>query len=471
MKVLKKMRRLAPQGYWFLGLAVLFAPTPALAVASVDEDESEEADDEEEKDKWMAIVGGDVYDGLGGVLRGATVLSKNGKIEEIGYDLYLPEDTQTLDVSGFQVHPGLVSIESSGLMGGSSDLEDTVDPFSTGMLLGLASGITSTVQSNQAAKLKRGELEGIVMTPKVFSSFSYRASDPKSKRGLDEKLKVATKYLRDYRQWVEDVKKDKELKEPSKKGVDGATLDVLLGKTWAKFSTDNRSDLLGIARLAQKYNFRPVIEGCGEGWTVADELGRAGAFAIVSPRWRRTKSELLTHEAGSSIENAAKLHEAGVQVAIIPRSKSITTIGGIAGRDIMHLTVEAGFAVRGGLSEQAALEAITVVPARLMRASHRVGSLEVGKDCDIIVTDGDVLHYQTFVQWALVDGKVVYDKQDELYFAHIRPRPESEIAPETKLDAGETAEPQESVEGETAEEGEDEGGEEEEGDSGDEEEG
>src|SRR6185436_10325318 len=53
----------------------------------------------------------------------------------------------------------------------------------------------------------------------------------------------------------------------------------------------------------------------------------------------------------------------------------------------------------------------------------RVGSLERGKDCDAIVTDGDILHYQTFVQYAVVDGKLVYDKEKELYFAHIRPRP------------------------------------------------
>ena len=61
----------------------------------------------------------------------------------------------------------------------------------------------------------------------------------------------------------------------------------------------------------------------------------------------------------------------------------------------------------------------------------------MGKDADLIVTDGDVLHYQTFVQWAIVDGEVVYDKQEEKFFAHIRPRPESALAPVETLDAGE----------------------------------
>lgn len=435
MKIFKTIRVCTP---WLaaLGLAL---PASALGPA-LDKDDDKAADEEdaeEEEDHWFAAVGGDVYDGLGGVLRGATVLSKNGRIEEIGYDLLIPDEAEVLDVTGYHVRPGLVSIESSGLLGGASDLEDSVDPYSQSMILGLGSGITSTVQSNQAAKLKRGEIEGVVITPKVFESFSFKNSDPKGKRDLIGKFEAASRYLREYRQWQVDVKQDKELDEPSKKGVDGKVLAVLLGDAWAKFSSDERTDLLGIARLAQRFGFRPVIEGCGEGWTVADELGRAGAFAIVTPRYRSTKSERLARDGGSSIENAAILHRAGVQVAIVPRSKGIS-LGGIVGRDMMHLPVEAAFAIRGGLPEQAALEAITLVPARLMRAEHRIGTLEVGKDCDLIITDGDVLHYQTFVQWAVVDGKLVYDKEDELFFAHIRPRPEAAIAPETKVDPGES---------------------------------
>src|SRR5262249_36896126 len=144
-----------------------------------------------------------------------------------------------------------------------------------------------------------------------------------------------------------------------------------------------------------------------------------------------------------------------VQVAIVA-SEGFIDLGGIAGRDIMHLPIEADFAVRGGLSEQAALEAITIVPARVLGVDHRVGSLEVGKDCDLIVTDGDILHYQTFVQYAVVEGKQVYDKSQELYFAHIRPRSESAVAPEVRVDAGEepAAKPEEKKSGDEPQDGE-----------------
>ena len=232
---------------------------PALAYVDDDDEETTEegADEDEEKDRWIAISGGDVHDGHGGVLRGATVLAKNGKIEEIGYDLYLPDEAEVVDVSGYRVYPGLVAIESSGLFGGGSDLEDTADPFTQNMVLALASGLTSAVQSNQAAKLKRGELEGLVMNSNVFTTLSYKNSDPRGKVALEEKFVAAAGYERKYIQWLEDKKKDKELKEPSKKGIDANVLAVLRGDVWAKFNASARTDLLGIARLAQRFGFRP----------------------------------------------------------------------------------------------------------------------------------------------------------------------------------------------------------------------
>ena len=169
---------------------------------------------------------------------------------------------------------------------------------------------------------------------------------------------------------------------------------------------------------------------------MADELGRAGAFAIIEARDRRSKNEALVRPGGSSIENAAILHQHGVQVAVLPSSTGIS-LGGIVGRDIMHMPTEAAFAVRGGLPEDAAIASMTTIPARLLGLGHRLGTIEEGKDADLIVTDGDLLHYRTFVQWALVGGRVVYDKEAELYFAHIRPRPDGELAPESPVDPGE----------------------------------
>lgn len=392
---------------------------------------------EKVEDRWYAVVGGEVHTGTGAVLRGATVLSKNGKITAIGYDLDIPPEAKKLDATGLLVYPGIVATSTQGVVSLSgSDLEDTIDPFNPRMILGLASGVTTSGVAGAAVKLKRFSVKDPVVREKLYTTLSWTDRNPSGKRSLREKFQKAADYLRQYRDWEEKVKKDKDLKEPAKKDIDSSILTVLKGETLAKFTANDRDDILGVARLAQEYGFRPVVEGCTEGWTVAGELGRAGAYAIVTPRERRAKDEQLAADAGSNIKNAAILYQAGVQVAVIPATESVD-LGGLVGRDIMAIAIEADFAVRGGLSEEAALASITIVPARIMGIAHRVGTLEVGKDCDLIVTDGDLLHYKTFVQYTVIDGKLVYDKEKELFFAHIRPR--APVAPvEKKIDKGES---------------------------------
>ena len=438
--------------------------------------------DEEEPDEWLAVVGGDVHTGTGAVLRGATLLAKNGVIDAIGYALHVPAEAERIDATGMRVYPGLVAINSQGLFGTNSDFAESIDPFNQQMTLALAGGITTAAQNHVPIKLKRFEIEDVVAGPSHLTQVAYTNRNPSSKSELRQKLARAAQYLRELRaaggkaaegEGAEaQGEEDKPAKGPSKKGVDEQALSILKGETLAYFgSANDRSELLDVARLAQEFGFRPVIAGCVEGWTVADELGRAGAYAIVTPRFRQDKDERYLRDGGSSIENAAILHRSGVQVAVIPGEEGIS-LTGIVGRDLMHLPVEAAFAVRGGLPEPAAFAAITLVPARILGIAHRAGTLELGKDCDLIVTDGDVLHYETFVQYAVVAGKLAYDKQEELFFAHIRPRPEVEIAPEQRVDPGEqpaAAEEPAAAEGEDGEQAQEQQGEDaDEGEEGDE---
>jgi len=445
--------------------------------------------DDEKEAKYFAIVGGDVHTGTGAVLRGATVLARNGKVKEIGYGVFVPPGAETVDATGLRVYPGLVALGATtrlsqglgaaegpelgedefehsheglpeirwdGLLpvpvapeshvvgddehpelqveeeGGDeekSEIEDTFDPFNSFLVLALATGITTAQQSTAAVKLKRYEIDGVLLSDRNLASVTWGLANPTGIQSTRKKFAKAAEYLRELRAWR--ARGDKNEKEPSRRGVDTTALKVLSGEAQALFRVNSREELLGVARFAQEHGFRPVIEGCAEGWTVADELGRAGATAILTPRGRSPKDERFVRPGGASIENAAKLHAAGVQVAVRPESTTIDFVG-TAGRDLIALPVEAGFAVRGGLSEQAALEAMTIVPARILGIAHRVGTLEPGKDCDAIVTDGDLLHYQTFVQYTVVDGKLVYDKEQEIYFAHIRPRPKKPEPPKTE---------------------------------------
>ena len=153
---------------------------------------------------------------------------------------------------------------------------------------------------------------------------------------------------------------------------------------------------------------------------MAGEMARAGLQAVITPRTRRDRDERTNRPNGSSIENARILHEHGVPLAIIPLSTGTSTMG-LAGRDLLHLPMEAAFAIRGGLPDEAALRAITLGAARILGIDHRVGSIEVGKDADFAIVDGDLLHYMTLTRWTVVNGRIAYDKQKDSLFNHIRP--------------------------------------------------
>ena len=160
--------------------------------------------EEEETDEWLAIVGGDVYPGGGGVLRNATILAKNGKIDEVGHDVEIPEGAEVLDASGYRVYPGLIAMSSFGLFGGSSDLENSVDPFSRNMTLALGGGITAAVQGGDVAKLKRGSIEDFVLKEDFFASVSYSTRNPSGKLDVRQKFEKAEAYLLEYRKWQEE---------------------------------------------------------------------------------------------------------------------------------------------------------------------------------------------------------------------------------------------------------------------------
>ncbi len=393
------------------------ASAPATATATTTTQAAEKP-----KDRYLAVIGGRVHTVAGPVLEKATVLSKNGVITAIGVDVQLPQDCQVVDAAGCDVYPGLIAAVSSGIHGGD-DPRDTTNVYSTNMAVALAAGITTALTGNTASKLTFGTTEDLLLRQGVFVELQYSRRSPIERAQLVADLERVRGYLRDSEKFEREKQTDPNAKPPDKEWLSGkyeTYRKLLTGEAIAVISAGQMQDCLDAAHLAGRFGFKLTLRGAYEGWIVASELGRAGVGAIITPRAEVAENREANRPTGSTIENARILYERGVPLAVVPPTTSIL-YWGVGGRDLLHLNLEAAFTVRGGLSNEDALRTLTIGAARVLGLDHRVGSLEVGKDADLVVADGDILHYMTQVRYTIVNGRVAYDKAKDTLFAHIRP--------------------------------------------------
>ncbi|MCH7924424.1 MAG: amidohydrolase family protein [Planctomycetes bacterium] len=392
------------------------------AAAADDESDDEKKKKKVKEDRFFALRGGIVHTVSRGELRDVTILVKNGKVVEIDRGVKIPEGAEVLDARDFHIYPGLIAASSGGIFGSGAP-EESTNVYSLSMTLALAGGITTALAGNTVVKLTYGSVDDMVVRRDVFKKLRYSTSDPNQRRELRAKFEKVRQYLRDLEAYEEDKKTDPDAEAPKDDWIKGefkTCLQLLKHEAVAKIDANTAQEILSVSGLATRYGIQIVVVGAVEGWTVASAMARAGLSAIVTPRRQWTEDQELNRPTGSSIENAAILYRTGVPVAVVPGISSIMTWG-LAGRDLLHLNMEAAFAVRGGLSNEEAIRTITIDAARLLGVDHRVGSIEIGKDADFLVCDGDLLHYMTHVRWTVVNGRVVYDKKKDTLFDHIRP--------------------------------------------------
>lgn len=416
-----------------------------------DEEAEEEAEEEEvNKDRYLAIVNAsEIHTVTGPIVRNGTILTKNGRITAIGRNVKLPDDVEIIDATGRHVYPGMIPPFSSGLFG-NSPLADTTDVYSLGRQIALAAGITASTSDNEAGKMTFGTTEGLSIRPDVFVELDYGPSEPSDTRRVRESLEGIIKYRRDLAEYErlkaeEDLEEDEEsdLEAPDDSAIKGRNarfVALLDGDATALIEADDAASLLAIAELSEHYGIRVVIDGGVEAWTVADRLARGDISVIVSPRARQDQDNDLIRPNGSTIENAKVLRDHGIRVAFMPEgglfgSSTGISLSGLGGRDLQHYFLTGAFAVRGGLSEKDAIRALTIDSAIILGIDDRVGSLEIGKDADMIVTDGNLLHYQTLVQQAIVNGRVEYDKQEAGILSHVRPDGNRNVTTEKPYEA------------------------------------
>ena len=404
---------------------------------------------------FLAIVGGDVYLGTGQRLTGASVLCADDKIEAVGHNLTLPEGTTVIDAKGKAVSPGFVCVLGYGMGAGrSSPYADSVNPYDPEIKQGLAAGVTAFLAGstsggampaggNAVIKLAYGDAKNMVVKEDSVVGMTVPMSLADRDK-FTETVKKVREYLQAVAEFPAKKAADTGAKEPTMppgadklvavmKGdaqlwinVGGQVMNPFGGGRRGGGGAARSNDLDGIRQALEVANLvgrGVVLQKPTSAWLCPDEIAATGSMVVLSPRDRLPADPTDPDHTGSNLASAAILAKAGVPVAVtcpvgMFGGAGVGT-GGILGQDLNTPHVDAAFAVRGGLDNRKALRTLTLDAAKILGVERRIGSLEPGKDADVLILDGDPLHYATFVTTAIVNGKVVYEMAKEPLYKHL----------------------------------------------------
>jgi imidazolonepropionase-like amidohydrolase len=175
-------------------------------------------------------------------------------------------------------------------------------------------------------------------------------------------------------------------------------------------SARRTDDILTAIRIAEEFGFRLVLSHATDAYKIAGQLAAKKIPVIVGPVTTQPSS---MEDLGAIYENAAKLHEAGVAIAI--QSDGV--------HNVRWLPHEAGLAVAYGLPHEAALRAITLAPAEILGVADSLGSIDEGKIANVVVADGDPLELTTRIEHVFIAGQSVplESHQTELFERYREP--------------------------------------------------
>src|SRR5215470_1080798 len=210
----------------------------------------------------------------------------------------------------------------------------------------------------------------------------------------------AQAYAKKWDEWNKSEKKDP-AKQPAHEMKAEIFSRVLKGEVPAIFNAYREDDIVTALRIAKEFGVKPIISSATEGYLVRDVIRNSGAQVLAGPTLERIAG-LETMNA--TVENAALLEDIGIPVALMTGYESYVPKNRV-------LLLEAGVAAANGLGFERALRASTIDSAKILGIADRVGSLEKGKDADIVLYDGDPFEYTSHVTAVLVDGRVTYQKK------------------------------------------------------------
>lgn len=371
---------------------------------------------------------------VGPVIENGCVLIKNGKIAQIAPRIQAGDVARTLDVHGAWVLPGLIeahchigiSEERKGFVGDDCNemttpltphlrALDAINPMDSAFHNALSAGVTAAMVGPGSSNVVGGQFMVLktygrdvgrmcVKAPAAMkvafgenpkTNYNGKGMMPSTRMSIAAMLREELYKACDYRDQKQRAQQSGDTFTPDFRME--CYLPVLDGRIPLKAHVHRADDILTAIRIAKEFGLRMTLDHCTEGHLIAQEIQDAGFPAIVGPSLAsRNKVEVQYLD----FKTAGVLAGAGVKVAL-------TTDHPVS--LIQYLPLCAGLAAKHGLGIEEGLRAITLYPAQILGVDDRMGSIEVGKDADLAIFDGNPMEVFTHALYTLVDGEIVFD--------------------------------------------------------------
>lgn len=388
----------------------------------------------------LIIKNGRIYTMTGKIFETGNVIIENDKIIAVDETLNVPitETDIVIDAEGLWVIPGLIDAhchigiteEKIGAEGNDCNeitcpitpqlrAIDAVNPLDPAFHNAIEAGITSVMVGPGSTNVVGGQFlfmkthgrvvdEMTLLNPAAMkvsfgenpkNSYKDLNKSPSTRMSvasmLREELFVAAQYKNQKEKaQIENKTFEKDFKLES-------WMPVLEKKIPLKAHVHRTDDILTAIRIAKEFDLNLTLDHCSEGHIIADEIKRSGYPAIVGPDFA-CRNKVETKNA--DFKTSGVLAKKGIKVAITT-DHPVTLI--------QYLPICAGLAAKKGLGIEEGLKAITINAASICGVDHRVGSIEVGKDADISIYNGNPMEVFTHTIYTIIDGRIVYQLPDE----------------------------------------------------------
>lgn len=364
------------------------------------------------------------------------ILIDNGKIIAIGAHVDAPAGAKVIDATGLLVSPGFIDAhchigmhEESSRWEGNDTNEysdpvtpqlraiDSINPMDEAFECAIKGGVTTAVTGPGSANVIGGSfcalklhgkcVDDMVINDNVAMKIAF-GENPKGAYGQNGRKAPVTRMMtaallretlmkaRRYMEEVDEAENDPEKKRPFDMKLE-AMLPVMRGEIPLKSHAHRADDILTSVRIAREFGVKLTLDHCTEGHLIVDKLSEFGLPVLIGPSFGSKSKQELSEK---SFATPGILEKAGLSVSIITDAPVVP---------LYYLPLCAGLAVREGMSYEGAWKAITINPAKVAGIDARVGSLEVGKDADISIFEGDPLRdIASRAKYVLVNGEVVH---------------------------------------------------------------